>query len=302
MKRINLTLAQVEVFAAIVKAGSFTTASETLGMTQSAVSHAIAALEKELKVSLLVRDRKGIVLTEMGQRVLTHAQKMLVAAEQIRQETSAAVGLETGKVRVGSFPSVSARFLPGLLRQFRQRYPGIDVILFEGTDEEVRQWIYQRTVDIGVVTLPSEGLATVAIARDEFFAVVSENHALVDHSQIRIHQLAQDPFIMSKAGCEPMIVAMFSNDKLVPKIQFEVIDLRTIFAMVREGLGVTIVPEMALPTHVSGLHILRLEPHRFRQLAFAVPSLESASPAVKTFLDDAKDWAQGQGFSSQLSL
>ena len=95
---------------------------------------------------------------------------------------------------LGAFPSVSARFLPGLLRQFRQRYPGIDIILFEGTDEEVRQWIYQRTVDIGVVTLPSEGLATVAIARDEFFAVVSENHALSDYTQIQIHQLTQDPF------------------------------------------------------------------------------------------------------------
>ncbi|MEO0535791.1 MAG: LysR family transcriptional regulator [Cyanobacteria bacterium P01_A01_bin.123] len=297
MKRINLTLAQVEVFAAVVKAGSFTIASETLGMTQSAVSHAMAALEKELKVSLLERDRNGIALTDIGQRVLIQAERMLTAAEQIRQETSATVGLETGKVRLGSFPSVSARFLPGLLRQFRQRYPGIDVILFEGTDEEVRQWIHARTVDVGVVTLPSEGLASVAIARDEFFAVVSENHALADQAQIQIHQLAQDPFIMSKAGCEPMIITMFAKAKIVPKIQFEAIDLRTIFAMVHEGIGVTIVPEMALPTNLSGLHTLRLKPNQFRQLALAVPSLESVSPAVKAFLNDAKDWAQYQGFS-----
>lgn len=85
--------------------------------------------------------------------------------------TSAAVGLETGKVRLGSFPSVTARFLPGLLRQFRQRYPGIEVVLFEGTDDEVRNWIRTRTVDLGVVALPVEGLETIAIARDEFLFV-----------------------------------------------------------------------------------------------------------------------------------
>lgn len=67
------------------------------------------------------------------------------------------MGFETGKVRLGSFPSVSAHFFPGLLRQFRQRYPSIEVILFEGTDDQVRDWIYTRAVDIGVVALMMRG-------------------------------------------------------------------------------------------------------------------------------------------------
>ena len=137
MKRFHITLAQIQAFAMVAEVGSFTLAGEQLGMTQSAVSHAVAALEKELQVSLLERDRNGISLTEIGQHTLMQAQEMLAAAERIRQYASAVVGLETGKVRVGSFSSVSARFLPGLLRKFRHCYPGIEVVLLEGADDEV---------------------------------------------------------------------------------------------------------------------------------------------------------------------
>ncbi|MEO1146221.1 MAG: LysR family transcriptional regulator [Cyanobacteria bacterium J06638_22] len=285
-----MTLAQVQAFVTVAEANSFTVASEQLGMTQSAVSHAVAALEKELQVSLLKRDRNGISLTDIGQRVLNYGKDMLTSAEQIRQETSAAVGLQTGKVRLGSFPSVTARFLPKLLRQFRQRYPGIEVVLFEGTDDEVKEWIHARTVDIGAVTLPIDDLDTVSIAQDEFLAVVASDHRLAEHSEIYIRELSDEPFIMSKAGCQPLIKSMFKKAKIVPQIQFEVIDLGTIFVMVRQGMGITIVPEMALPEDCSGLHVLSLKPKHFRDLAFATPSLKFVTPAVAEFLDEVRCW------------
>jgi DNA-binding transcriptional LysR family regulator len=108
MKKLHITLAQIQAFAAVAELGSFTAASVALEMTQSAVSHAVAALEKELQVSLLGRDRNGVVLTEIGQRVFGQAQAMLVCAEHIQQETAAAAGFTTGKMRLGSFPSISA--------------------------------------------------------------------------------------------------------------------------------------------------------------------------------------------------
>ena len=292
MKRIHITLAQIQAFATVAGVGSFTLASEQLGMTQSAVSHAVAALEKELRVALLERDRTGIRLTDIGQRVLIQAQEMLACSERIRQETSAAVGLETGKVRLGSFPSVSAHFLPGLLRRFRQRHPGIDIVLFEGMDDEVREWIQTRAVDIGVVVLPTDGLETIAIPQDEFLAVVAPNHRLAKYRQIDLRQLSHEPFIMSKSGCQPLISGMFRKANITPKIQFEIIDLRTIFAMVQEGMGVTIVPEMALPSDCSGLHVISFEPKQFRHLAFAAPSLKTVTPAVAEFLNEIKGWTQ----------
>lgn len=296
MKKVNVTLAQLQAFATVAALRSFTLASEELGMTQSAVSHSIASLEAELGISVLRRDRNGIVLTEIGQRVLVQVREIFARVERIRQETAAAVGLKEGKVRIGSFSSVSARFLPKLLHQFRHRYPGIEVVLFEGTDDEVREWILSGAVDVGVVALPVEALETLPIAQDEFLAVVADSHPLAEQQKIKIKQLAQQPFIMSKAGCKPVITAMFRKAKVKPLTQFEVIDLRTIFAMVQEGMGVTIVPEMALPSNLTGLQILHLEPSVMRRLAFAVPSLEAASPAVTVFLQLAKDWAKSQGY------
>ena len=238
-------------------------------------------------------DRRGIFLTEIGKRVLMQARTILNSTEQIRQETAAAIGFETGKVRIGSFPSVSARFLPGLLRQFQQRYPGIEVVLFEGTDDEVQEWIYAHTVDIGVVTLPVERLETITIAQDRFVPVVADSHPLAQQPQIHIRQLAKEPFIMSKAGCEPVITQLFRQSKVTPKIQSEVIDLRTIFAMIQEGMGVTIVPEMALPADLTGLQVLSLQPELRRQLALAILSLD-ATPAVREFLNLAQTWIQDQ--------
>jgi len=294
MKKNHMTLAQIQAFVTVAEIGSFTTASEVLGMTQSAVSHSIASLEKELQVSLLERDRNGVLLTEIGKRVLVQAREILARAERIRQETASVVGLEAGKVRLGSFPSVSACFLPGLLRQFRQRYPGIEVVLFEGTDDEVREWISSRAVDIGVVALPYEGFDTVSIAQDEFLAVVAASHPLAQQTQIHIRQLATEPFIMSKAGCKPVITNMLRKAKVTPRTQFEVIDLRTIFAMVTEGMGVTIVPEMALPDNLTGLSVLTLEPKVVRRLAFALPSLSTAIPAVTAFLRHTQSWVKSQ--------
>src|SRR2546430_17677584 len=121
-----MTLAQLQAFVVVMERGSFTTASEVLGITQSAVSHAIASLQTELCATLLQRDRAGLSLTDVGQRVILQAREMLARAEAIRQEAAAARGLEAGKLRLGSFPSISARFLPGALRMFRQRYPKVE--------------------------------------------------------------------------------------------------------------------------------------------------------------------------------
>ncbi|MGJ3249016.1 MAG: LysR family transcriptional regulator [Elainellaceae cyanobacterium] len=303
MKKIHITLAQLQAFAAVIEAGSFTAASEQLGMTQSAVSHAIATLENELQISLIERDprrnrsaQSGMRLTAIGDRAIRLTRDILLNAEQIQQEAAAAVGLEAGKIRLGSFPSVSARFLPGLLRQFQQRFPGIEIILFEGTDDEVKEWILSRAVDVGVVPLPCHELDTMAIAHDEFLAVVSDTHPLAQHPQIGLRQLANVPFILSNAGCKPAIMQMFRHARVKPRIQFEVVDSRTIFAMVQEGMGITIVPEMTLPNDLTHLHLLRLDPPPQRDLALAVLSHDSATPAVQVFLQQAQDWAYSQNF------
>ncbi len=209
-----MTLTQLQIFVTIVETGSFTLASERLGMTQSAVSHALADLEKELQVTLLLRERTGPVLTEVGQRIVVLAREMLAAASAIQQTAAATHDLAVGKLRVGSISSVSMRILPGMVRAFQRRYPGIEIVVLEGTDQEVREWIETRTVDLGVVTLPAEGVDVTPIASDEFLVVLSAAHPLASKRSVSLEQLAKEPFILSRAGCEPVLLALFREAKV----------------------------------------------------------------------------------------
>jgi DNA-binding transcriptional LysR family regulator len=295
MKEIDMTLVQLQVFVAVVEAGSFTAAAERLGMTQSATSHALAALEAELGVRLLERQRQGVTLTMLGCDVLAHARTMLAESEHIRQLAAAARGLATGRLRIGSFPSVSARLLPGLLRAFQQCYQGIEVVLFEGTDQEVSEWIHTRIVDVGFVTGPAAGLETTEIAQDELHVIMAADHPLARAAHIHVAQLVAEPFVLSKAGCEPLIRDICRQADVALHAQYEISDVSTILAMVQEGLGVSIVPAMNIPDAMLGIAALRLDPPAYRHLSLATLA-GAAPPVVQVFIHQARIWAEAQGY------
>jgi DNA-binding transcriptional LysR family regulator len=281
-----MTLVQLQVLLAIVEARGFTAAAAQLAMTQSAVSHALAALEQELGVALIERRRDGPQLTAVGERVATQARVAVGAAEAARQEAAAAQGLASGRVRVGSFPSVSASLLPGVMRVFRQRYPKVAVVLFEGTDDEVQSWIVDRVVDVGLVTGPLPALVTTPLCDDPFVAVVAPDDPLARQACVSANDLAGEPFILSKSGCEPLIRQFFTQGGAALRPAYEVRDMPTILAMVREGLGVAIVAQLALPDPPTGLCVLPLEPPTVRHLALGVPADMPIAPAVQAFIDE----------------
>src|SRR5712691_10765452 len=122
-----MNFSQLQCFVAIADTGSFTEAAYSIDLTQSAVSHALSSLERELGVTLLERNHTGVVaLTSVGQKLLPHVRALLAQAETIRQEAKAARGLAKVKLRLGSIPPVSPRLFAGVLTHFQQQYPDID--------------------------------------------------------------------------------------------------------------------------------------------------------------------------------
>lgn len=295
MNPLHITLVQLQILLAIVDAGGFTTAAADLQLSQSAVSHGLAALEHELGVTLVERRRSGVRLTVVGERVVAHARVAIHAIEAVRQEAAATRGLAVGRVRVGSFPSVSARLLPGVLRAFREHFPGVTVTLFDGTDDEVLQWVRERVVDLGVVTGPQAGLITASLGDDPFVAVVSPDDPLARQPTITALDLAREPVILSKGGCEPFIRQFFTDAGVALTPAYEVRDMPTILAMVREGLGITLAPRLALPEPAHGLRQLPLTPPLVRALALAVPVDTPMAPATQAFLDETVRWWQTVG-------
>jgi DNA-binding transcriptional LysR family regulator len=296
-----MTISQLQILAVVVEEGSFTRAAQTLSMTQSAVSHALASLESELKVSLLERDRNGVRLTDVGQPVLESARTILAQAENIRQHAASARGLANGKVRVGSFASTSARLLPGIIREFRQQYPGVEVVLFEGSDIETYEWIQNRIVDVGFVTWANEGLELVPLAQDEMLVVLPLGHRLTKFSELSVAQFAHESFILSKTGCEPLIRQIFERAGCSLKAQYYISDLTTILAMVQEGLGITIIPQLALLPMFDNLEVRPLRPRTLRNLPLGVLNLEAAAPAVRNFVEVAQNWARTHDYTPKIT-
>src|SRR5215213_2428773 len=190
-----MTEAQLRVLVAVADTGGFSPAAQRLSMSQPGVSRAVAALEAELGTPLLLRRGSRAAPTPAGERVLLHAREMLARAEAIRQEAAAGSGDATGRVRLGSFASVSAQLLPGILATLRQRHPGVEVTLFEGHDEEVLGWIRERAVDVGVVGRAAPDLHVQPLASDELMAVLPAEHPLAAEPAVTLEALAAEPFV-----------------------------------------------------------------------------------------------------------
>lgn len=292
-----MTFAQLEALVAVVESGSFSRAAERLSVSQSGVSHMIAALEAELGGRLFLRLRsRGVTPTEFGERVLAHAQNILARARLIHEEASSRAGLRTGRVRLAALPSVTNRLLPRALGMLRRRHPGIEIVLLEGTDDDVRSMIESGAADLGFVTLPSLALDAVDIAADDMLVVSKPDPALSDGPRVPAGRLAEWPFVMSTGGCEPEIRAYLRAQRVRPRVVLEVRDTATLLAIVREGLGVTIVPALALPARRDGLLIRPLDPPFVRRIGIAAPSWQDLSAAARVTADALLEAAVRIGF------
>lgn len=285
-----MNLTQLRVLVAVADTGSITHAAERIGLTQSGASQSISTLEEHLGVHLTVRERRGMSLTAIGEDVVTHARDVLAGLDDIRRIADAAHGLEQGRVWLASFPSVLTTLLPPLLQRFNARHPGIEVLALEATDTEVAALLADGTADIGVVMTMQPGRVGIPLYRDEWVAVVPVGHKLSRTAgrRVSLDVLVREPFIVATGGCSThaRTVAREAGLELID-VRVEVHDWASAFAMVREGLGVSLAPALSLPGDKRGLRILDLDQPVYRELALEVSPHSAQVPAVRALLDAA---------------
>ena len=288
-----MTFTQLEIFVLVADLGGFTAAAGKLGISQSAVSHALKMLENEWGVTLLSRSKAGVEVTEVGKDLLIRVRELLGISEAISQEVSAIRGLNRGMLRIGSFgPSSSLMLLPRILEQYRKQYPEIEVFVEEGTDDAVAHWIAERRVDIGFVVLPDPRFDTQPLIEDQFVAVLPVDHPLAAQDSVRLPDLCRYPFIMTTAGAAAHVERLFGAAGLRPRVKHRYSQIITIIKMVEYGAGISIVSDLALSEQVMatspGVTKIPLTPVAGRSVGLAVPSLRHASPAVHAFLKTSR--------------
>ncbi|MGE5701568.1 MAG: LysR family transcriptional regulator [Clostridia bacterium] len=294
-----MTFSQLEVLIAVVNTGSFSKAGDLLGMSQPGISHAIAGLEAELGITLLNRHRSGISLTAIGEKVMPHIRELMHQKDMIKQEVALEAGLQAGSLRIGSFASILSRWIPALIQSFQTTYPGISLTMVEGTYEEIRKWLADGTIHAGFLTLPmpNPDWDYVTLAADEMVALVPPHFSWETEADgsITLDQLAKVPFIMPTAGCQTLIGELFHDRQLHPHVQFEIRETATLLNMVREGVGASILPRLALPAQLADVSIASLAPQPvFRQIGLGVRSLLLASPATRAFLRHTEEWIKAR--------
>ncbi|MGY2397974.1 LysR family transcriptional regulator [Pseudomonas sp. SDO5271_S396] len=286
-----MTLTQLEIFSRVAELQGFTSAAHQLGISQSAVSHAIKGLEQELGVELFRRHQAQVELSDIGQQLLLRARAMLGLADTLQQEAADARGLKRGTLRVGSFgPTSSIRLLPPILARFRQEYPGIEVHIDEGPDRQVVQWLDDRRIDIGFVVLEQERFDTFALMTDQMVALLPVEHPLAARPALRLEDLCKDPFVLTEAGSSELVSRLFSAARLTPNVRYRCAQLLSTLDLVSRGDALTVVAQASLPRVRNPGYVQRpLLPNVPRTIGLAVLDSRQASPATLAFIRVAQE-------------
>lgn len=284
-----MTLTQLQIFSVLAKVVSFSRAASSLGISQSAVSHAMKQLETTLGVALFTREGATVRLTDVGARLLIRANDILQQKEALEQEAHLEKGIARGTLRIASFGATSSlRLLPQILAHYQRVHPLVEVQIEEASDNVVAQWLLERRAELGFVALPDERFEVLPLIEDELVAVLPSAHPLAAKSALSAMDFHGQPFIRTSAGSGPRIDAFLARGSAVPKTLFRFEQLSSITGFVVQGNAITIAARLALPEAVEGVVYRPLKPRCRREIALAALRFDKLSPSSKAFVEIVK--------------
>ena len=286
-----MNFSKYDVLVKVAELGSLTKAAEVIGCSQSNVSHVLNALEEEFGFPIFLRGRGGAQLTPDGQRVLPAVRGLLAGKERLRQTIAAIRGLDAGTVRIGAFTSVAVHWLPGMIKAFAGDYPNIEFGLSNGDYHDVETWLSEGSVDVGFVTLPTElDCPCIPLKEDRLLLVVPADHRLAGRALCPLSELAGETFISLLENSDQDMRKVLAQAGVRPNVRYVTKDDYAMLAMVENGLGVSIMPELLLRGRTANIRVLELENRPTRTLALAVPEISTESPCVSRFVEYAQKW------------
>ena len=252
-----LDVRRLRVLKEVAEQGSFSAAAESLAYTQSAVSQQIAALERESGTTLVDRGPRGIRLTDAGRALVQHAEDILCRLGAAEAELEAIAGLRGGRVRLSAFPTAGATIVPLAVKTFMARHPGVEMQLFEREPEDGVAMLKSGELDIalsigyegaGTVHNPTDGVEEIDLLEDPTYLAMPADHRYARKARTRLSDFSEESWIHSacKGTCGAVALRALHNAGFEPTIVFETDDYNVAQGLVAAGMGVTLLPEMAL--------------------------------------------------------
>ncbi len=234
--------------------GSITAAADALGYTTSAVSQQIAKLEKEAAQPLLERHARGVVLTEAGQAVVRHAERILVELQAADAELAEIRGLRAGGLAIGTFPTAGSSLLPLVVKEFKTRHPGVDLTVLSGRFSRLVDALRRRETELSLLwdyewnRIDDPTLTYHHLMNDPTMLLVSEHHRLADRDSISIGELRDEAWVV-RADDHPVaqtLEKLCEKGGFTPRTSVFAHDYGEVQAMVAVELGVAIAPRLAV--------------------------------------------------------
>lgn len=288
-----MTLLTYEIFEAVVREKSFQKASELLNMTPSAVSHAISGLEKEVGFSLFMRGKQETVLTTHGALLLPYIMGVLKSQESLQQAVAELQGLEKGTVKIGGFNSVCSTWIPEIVKSFRESFPRIRIEVYQGTYEDVAEWLRNGTIDIALISrVGAEGLDFTPLYHDRLMCVVPKGLKTKHENYITFDELKSYPFVTQWQSCNGDVQRVLKDHDIEISTYYHVVDDMSTFAMVEAGMGICILPELLKSRAGNQVEWYPLEEDCYREIGYGVSNLKLVSPAVKKMIEVIKKFVE----------
>lgn len=283
-----MDLRQIRTFFAVARERNFTRAAEALHVAQPAVSMAIARLEEELELVLFNREKKLVTLTAEGETFLRHAERILSDFQAADAEMAEMRGLTRGEVRIGIPPMLSSYYFPRVIRDFRARYPNLQVsVLGEGAGR-IQRMIASGEIDMGVIAGSSipEGLQSRCFLREEIVACVPTEHLLAGDDNVRLADFLREPLVLFKKGyyMRELIDDMLRELKYQPQVVFETNLFSLVRSLVSEGVGVSTLLRMVVANE-PGIAAISFNPPVYLDLHIAWQADGYLSRANRAFVE-----------------
>jgi DNA-binding transcriptional LysR family regulator len=297
-----MNLGRLKVLQEVVNRGSFSSAAQALSYTQSAVSQAVARLEGETGATLVIRDRRGVRATAAGATLVEHADAIFAQVEAAEADLAAVLGLRGGVLRVASFPSAGATLIPAAVATFRERHPGVSLTLAEGEPEEIAPRLRAGEFDLallfefpGVRERPGTGLRTNQLLEDPMHVALPADHPLAAKPALSLSDLREEDWVQTSAAspCARHVVRSCLAAGFEPHVTFETDDYETIQGLVAAGVGVALVPRLALTRLHSGIVVRELAPRSPARRVIAATKVgpgvaPAARPMIEVLIDVAR--------------
>jgi DNA-binding transcriptional LysR family regulator len=301
-----LDVKQLRVLKSVAEHGSFSAAAEALSYTQPAISQQIAALEKATGATLVDRTSRGVFLTDAGRALVDHAQVVLARLAAAEAELDAIAGVRGGRVRLAAFPTAGASVLPPAIARFTQRHPDVDLTFIEKEPEDSIQMLRSGELEVAVVfefhdlSQPEwdrlyGGVELHHLVEDPMYVALPSGHPLSHKPRVRLADLSDETWIQDgdpRNLCGRLHQSACLAAGFEPRIAFRSDDYNVVQGLVAAGVGVSLLPSLALANMREDIVIRSLGKRApARRIAAATPIGRYRSPATDAMLEILHDVA-----------